>query len=252
MTDKEDTAGKDNVIVAQFGKKHPVELSDCQHKLSEGCRALDDGDFKNAARLLERSFDYAGQIGSSEYQVLSLLALGDALQMDGHLERAQERLSQATEIAHRTCGYRSVLYAYAIGALGTVHLQLRDLKEARNLLEIAVEVLRKNRKSACEDYMHAFLDLLNCYLVTRDWFSMDKLSRYAHELSLQVLGARDTCTVMCLIFSALSSREAWQAEAFSNSDVTDFRSNENRDRENLGRSTRAILRHDGSCAIAQR
>lgn len=207
MSDEDKPKKPHNVINAQFGKRTPVDLTDCQQKLSDGCRALDDGDYRSAARLLERSFDYAGKLGASEYQVLSLLALGDALQMDGYLDRAQERLHQAAKIAQESGGHKSILYAYAVGALGTVYLQQRNLREARNLLEISVDVLKKNRRHAGQDFLHSFLDLLNCYLVCGDWFAMDKLAKYAYELSRSVLGDSDTSTVMCQIFCALAARE---------------------------------------------
>ncbi len=172
---------------------------------SAGIAALDAGNFKNATRDLEAAVNIAGQLGLTEPLTDSLLALGDAQRLSGQYQKAEETLRRAVDFSFKHPAGKRIPYAFSLGALGRLYIEQDRIEQARDLLEMAVSMLRHHRASAEPEFLTVFLALITCQLEQQDFGKADKLSRYTYDLSKALVGPADAATVMAMTMCAVSA-----------------------------------------------
>jgi tetratricopeptide (TPR) repeat protein len=173
---------------------------------SAGIAALDAGRFKKATIDLESAVEIAGQLGLTEPLTNSLLALGDAHRLAGHYQKAEETFRQAVDFSFKHPEGKRISYAFSLGALGRLYIEQDRIDQARDLLEMAVSMLRHHRASAEPEFLTVFLALITCYLEQQEFEKADKLSRYTYDLSKALVGPADAATVMAMTMCAASAK----------------------------------------------
>lgn len=172
---------------------------------STGIAALDVGSFKNATRDLETAVDIAGQLGLIEPLTNSLLALGDAQRLSGQYQKAEETFQRAIDFSFKQPEGKRIPYAFSLGALGRLYIEQDRIDQARDLLEMAVSMLRHHRASAEPEFLTVFLALITCYMEQQEFEKADKLSRYTYDLSKALVGPADAATLMAMTMCAVSA-----------------------------------------------
>jgi|688.fasta_scaffold424718_1 tetratricopeptide (TPR) repeat protein len=173
---------------------------------SAGIAALDAGSFKNATKDLETAVDIAGQLGLTEPLTNSLLALGDAQRLSGQYQKAEKTFQRAIDFSFKHPEGKRIPYAFSLGALGRLYIEQNRIDQARDLLEMAVSMLRHHRASAEPEFLTVFLALITCYLEQQEFEKADKLSRYTYDLSKALVGPADAATLMAMTMCAVSAK----------------------------------------------
>ena len=111
-----------------------------------------------------------------------LLELALAVRKTGDLQRTDSLLSQALEISRQHRGEQTETYGRLLMNLGSVHLSIGNLTEARRELELSHEILRNNLGPLDTNVADAASQLASVFMWQDDLSAAERSAREAMEI----------------------------------------------------------------------